>query len=82
MPFKRRLGMSPSERGELSETSNYGSCPDLWELDDGRFDVIGTDMTEELKPLLPPDAKCCPYERIVVVTRKTLVMARHDIPES
>jgi hypothetical protein len=53
----------------------------LFELSDGRFAVIGTDATTELDPLLPPDASRADYEKIVVITRDTLVRARADIPE-
>jgi hypothetical protein len=55
------------------------SCPDLFELNDGRFAIIGTDMTEELSGDLPPDAGVAPYERIVVITRETLLRAKGDI---
>lgn len=74
--IKRRLGSTPRERG-----SGMENCPDIFELEDGRFAVIGTDMTEELEGMLPPDASRASYERIVVVTRKTLVDAKRDIPE-
>ena len=72
----RRLGLTLRERGSL----NNGTCPDILELEDGRFAVIGTDATEELQATLPADAGCADYERIVVITRETLVAARKDIP--
>ncbi|WP_078897308.1 hypothetical protein [Streptomyces rimosus] len=56
-----------------------GSCPDLFELSDGRFAVIGTDMTADLDAKLPDDASRADYERIVVITRDTLLRARADI---
>ncbi len=71
----RRLGASPSERGSLGNAS----CPDLFELNDGRFAVIGTDMTAELDEALPSDASRAEYERIVVITRETLLRAKDDI---
>lgn len=77
MEFVRRLGPGPDARGSL----NNATCPDIFELRDGRFAVIGTDMTDELKGLLPADASCGPDERIVVVTRETLVLAKTDIPD-
>jgi hypothetical protein len=73
----RRLGVPPRERGSLTN----GSCPDIFELDDGRFAVIGKDMTADLEPGLPPDASRGPDERIVVLTRETLIRAKHDIPD-
>ncbi|MFE7117252.1 hypothetical protein ACFU99_17760 [Streptomyces sp. NPDC057654] len=73
--ISRRLGASPAERGSLGNAS----CPDLFELNDGRFAVIGTDMTAELDAALPPDASRAAYERIVVITRETLLRAKDDI---
>lgn len=73
----RRLGVPPKMRG--SQTSE--SCPDVFELSDGRFVFIGTDVTEELSDHLPADAGCADYERIVVVSRETLIRARNDIPD-
>ncbi len=77
MNIARRLGSPPSARGSASN----GSCPDLFELTDGRFAIIGTDMTDDLDGLLPPDASRADYERIVVVTRETLLAAKRDIPD-
>lgn len=74
----RRLGSTPRERGSREELS----CPDIFELPDGRFAVIGTDMTEELHGLLPADAGVAGYERIVVITRDTLLHAKRDIPDA
>ncbi|WP_306208567.1 hypothetical protein [Actinoplanes sp. RD1] len=75
MEFVRRIGKSPSERGSL----NNATCPDIFELIDGSFAVIGTDRTAELSAGLPSDAGLADYERIVVITRETLVAARSDI---
>lgn len=58
------------------------SCPDLFELSDGNFAVIGTDRTEDLEASLPPDAARADYERIVVITRDTLLRAKRDIPDA
>jgi hypothetical protein len=73
----RRLGLTPRERG----SSTNGTCPDIFELSDGNFAVIGTDKTVELDGKLPADAARADHERIVVVTRETIVAARKDIPE-
>lgn len=56
------------------------SCPDIFELTTGDFAVIGADITMQTTPVLPPDAGCGPNERIVRVPRRTLVLARADIP--
>lgn len=73
----RRIGASPRERG----SANAGNCPDIFELSDGRFAVIGTEMTTELDGLLPPDASRADYEKIVVISRDTLLRAKADIPD-
>jgi hypothetical protein len=77
MGIARRLGASPQERGSMNNTT----CPDIFELTDGRFAVIGTDMTEQLAGSLPQDAGRASYERIVVISRETLTRAKADIPD-
>jgi hypothetical protein len=51
-------------------------------LADGNFAVIGTDVTDSLDTQLPDDAGRADYERIVVITRETLVKAKKDIPDA
>lgn len=75
----RRLGKIPADRGD---TTGVSGSPDLLELDDGTFAVIGEDITEEVGVQPFRDAKCAPNERIVRITRSTLISARNDIPES
>jgi hypothetical protein len=58
------------------------TCPDIFELNDGNFAVIGTEATATLARELPADAKCAYYERIVIVSRETLVRAKPDIPDA
>ncbi|MEU6530085.1 hypothetical protein ABZ869_12945 [Streptomyces sp. NPDC046928] len=74
----RRLGVPPRERGSTSSAT----CPDIFELADGNFAVIGTDMTDSLDTHLPADAARADYERIVVISRETLVRAKRDIPDT
>jgi len=74
----RRLGTTPTERGN---TTGVSGSPDILELDDGSFAVIGVDITNELGTHPLRDARCAPNERIVQVTRETLIDARKDIPE-
>lgn len=74
----RRVGASPLERGSATGQT----CPDIFELADGNFAVIGREATKELDPELPPDAGRADYERIVVITRETLVRAKADIPDA
>jgi hypothetical protein len=74
----RRLGISPSLRE--SHCSGCNNCPDVFELEDGDFAVIGQDETEGLRPLLPSDAGCGAGERIVRVPRAVLIGACRDLP--
>ncbi|WP_416979322.1 hypothetical protein [Streptomyces sp. T028] len=74
----RRIGVPPAERG----STGGGNCPDIFELADGNFAVIGTDVTDSLDPDLPSDASRADYERIVVITRETLIRAKADIPDA
>ena len=46
----------------------------------GRRLHIGIDITDASAKRLPPTAGCGPDERIVLVPRKTLVLAKSDIP--
>jgi hypothetical protein len=73
----RRIGASPRERGSMSGDS----CPDIFELSDGNFAVIGTEATATLESELPPDAARADYERIVIVSRETFIRAKADIPD-
>jgi hypothetical protein len=42
--------------------------------------VIGIDITSQAMGHLPPTVGCGPDERIVRIPRKTLVLAKPDIP--
>lgn len=61
----RRLGQTPKERGD---TTGVSGSPDILELDDGSFAVIGEDITDRLGRAPLADARCAPNERIVRVT--------------
>ncbi|GGT60479.1 hypothetical protein [Streptomyces coeruleorubidus] len=74
----RRIGIPPRERGSTSGAN----CPDLFELADGNFAVIGTEATAELESELPGDASRADYETIVIITRETLVRTKADIPDA
>jgi hypothetical protein len=75
--FVRRLGRSPQE---LDTTTNKTGSPDIWELEDGSFAIIGVDRTDELIGYLPAGAGVGTQERILVLPRVTLTAARVDIP--
>ncbi|WP_415949249.1 hypothetical protein [Streptomyces sp. KLOTTS4A1] len=78
MKIVRRIGVPPSARGSASAAT----CPDVFELSDGNFAVIGTEATADLKDKLPADAGVADYERVVIVSRETLVRAKADIPDA
>jgi hypothetical protein len=77
--FIRRIGPDPHENG--AKTSACRGCPDIWELDNGDFAVIGIDITEAAAPQLPSTAGCGPDERIVRLPRNLLVNAKRHIPD-
>ena len=72
----RRLGPQP----DAALCVSGHACPDLFELTTGDFAIIGADITQEASACLPPGSGCGPQERIVRVPRRTLVLARPDIP--
>lgn len=78
--FLRRLGPDPHADG--AETEALFRCPDILELADGNFAVIGIDMTAKALPKLPPTVSCGPDERVVWLPRRILVRAKPDIPET
>ncbi|MBU6402324.1 MAG: hypothetical protein KGS61_18560 [Verrucomicrobia bacterium] len=78
--FKRRLGPDPHANG--ASTPGAHGCPDVWELTNGDFAIIGRDITAEAACHLPPGASCGPEERVIVIPRRTLVSAKSGIPEN
>ena len=78
--IKRRLGPDPHENG--FKTAALAGCPDLFESTAGTFLAIGRDVTDEMKKRLPSDASCGPDERIIEIPRRTLVLAKTDIPDA
>lgn len=74
----RRLGPQP----DVALCQGGRTCPDIFELVSGDFAVIGADITTEATAALPRDAGCGPDERIVRIPRRTLVLARSDIPSA
>lgn len=76
--FKHRIGQDPHANG--LQTSAANGCPDIWELADGDFAIIGIDITSEVAHRLPETAGCGPDERVIRLPRNLLVGARSDIP--
>lgn len=73
--IKRRLGVKEQKCVALS------SCPDLFELENGDFAVIGMNMSNEIAPHLPSDAGIGAGEELVVIPRELLLKAKRDIPD-
>ena len=78
--FKKRIGPDPHANGQ--STPQLAGCPDILELADGDFAVIGGDITEEAKAKMFPSAGCGPDEKVVRIPRRILVDARTDIPDA
>ena len=77
--FIRRLGNDPHAGGQ--QTPGVYGCPDILELEDGDFAVIGADITPVAADKLPPGVNCGPDERIVRIPRRILVGAKPDIQD-
>lgn len=75
--FLKRIGPDPHANGAKSVACD--GCPDIWELENGDFAVIGIDITAAAKGMLPPTAGCGPDERIVRLPRSLLINAKSDI---
>jgi hypothetical protein len=73
--FLRRLG----QKSETTCENGY-YCPQVLELTDGDFAVVGQDMTDLAKPAMPPGPGVGPGERVVRIPRRLLVAVRADIP--
>ena len=75
--FIRRLGLNLSA-GPFACASGHG-CPDILELANGDFAIIGADITAAADQL-PAGSGCGPNEKMVRIPRALLVRARMDIP--
>lgn len=80
MNLVRRLGPDPHENGALTYAAH--GCPDVWEIEGGDFAIIGADITAAVADRLPASASCGPDEKIVRIPRKTLILAKRDIPDA
>lgn len=76
--FARRLGPA----ADATRCAGGYSCPEVWELEDGDFAVIGADITAQASQRLPQGSGCGAGERIVRVPRRVLVEARANIPSA
>lgn len=76
MKILRRLGSTPQQRGSNAN----GTCPDIFELANGDFAVIGT-HAPELAAEIPADAGVAACETIVRIPRQVLLDAQKDIAQ-
>lgn len=82
--FKKRCGKDPHTLPEIIEQGGSPAadgCPDIWELSNGDFAVIGIRKTREFLHLLPESAGCGLDEEIVLVPRVIMANAKRDLPE-
>lgn len=76
MKIKRRIGTTPQQRGSLSGQT----CPDMFELENGNYAVMGTALEEDASVRLPEGVVLKPGERIIIVPAVLLADAKPDIP--
>ena len=84
LTFKKRCGDDPHSLPEVIAQGGspaIDGCPDIWELTNGDFAVIGIRHTSELRHLLPESAGCGPDEEIVIVPRIVMANAKRDLPD-
>ncbi len=56
-------------------------CPEIWELDNGDYAVVGTDVTSDARGLLPDPSLLGDDEKIVTIPRAVLMSAKAGIPD-
>jgi hypothetical protein len=77
MKFLRRLSLSPGELAIARRTSPGGNrCPAIWELDTGDIAVVGDDITDKVKNVIPSEVNLGTNERIIVIPREVLKSVR------
>jgi hypothetical protein len=73
--FIRRLGQNGRQRCESGH-----QCPQILEMKDGDFAVVGLDITDEAVKAMLPGPSVGPKERVVRVPRRVFIEARPEIP--
>jgi hypothetical protein len=73
--FLKRLGGN----GQNLCESGY-HCPQILEMVDGAFAVVGTDITSEAVSAMPPGPGVGPQERVIRVPRHVFIAARAELP--
>jgi hypothetical protein len=73
--FLKRLGQS----GQW-ECSTGMQCPQILEMVDGDYAVVGTLITSEATKAMPPGPGVGPMEGVVKIPRKILIGVKSEIP--
>jgi len=73
--FVRRLG----QNGRRAKCSTGAHCPQILEMTDGDFAIVGLDIKKEAAGALPPGPGVSPSEGIVKIPRDVMVAAMADI---
>ncbi len=81
LKIKKRCGVDPHTLPEGKKSIAADGCPDVFELENGDFAIIGVRVTKDLAGKLPESAGCGSDEEIVLVPRYVLANAKQDIPD-
>ena len=73
--FLKRLG---GNGANLCEGGHR--CPQILEMENRDFAVVGEDITDVAAPALPPGPGVGPTERVIRVPRQVFIAARAEIP--
>jgi hypothetical protein len=75
----RRLGKSAAELGDSNDEQD---CPDILELDNGDFAIIGRNLTAAYSSRLPAGVRMGADECLAVIPRNMMLAAKADIPDA
>jgi len=81
LKIKKRCGKDPHTLPEGKKSIAADGCPDVFELENGDFAIIGVRVTSAFKANLPESAGCGADEEIVYIPRYVLANAKRDIPD-
>ena len=84
LSFEKRCGDDPHSLPEIiaqGKSPAADGCPDIWELSNGDYAVIGVRKTREWLHLLPESAGCGLDEEIVLIPRIVMANAKRDLPD-
>jgi hypothetical protein len=77
--IKRRLGKSAAELGDSEDEED---CPDILELENGDFAIIGRNLTAAYSSRLPIGIRIGSDECLAVIPRNMMLAAKADIPDA